>query len=199
MANRLVDWVALLDNWTLCLVVFGLAFGESAAGVDFLVPGEVGMVVAGAAGPRADVPLALLIVAGVVGAIGGDQVSYHLGRRYGIALVDRWAWTRRHLGPKVEDARRHFDERGGTTVFVGRWVGALRAVVPFVAGAADMPAPRFFIWNIAGAATWAATVITLGYVFGRSIADLVDRFSLWFSIAVVVALVAWGFVRYRKH
>jgi undecaprenyl-diphosphatase len=179
--------------------VFGLAFGESAAGVDFVVPGEVGMVVAGAAAPRANVPLLLLIVAGVAGAIGGDQVSYHLGRRYGISLVDRWSWSRRHLRPKVEDARRHFDERGGTTVFVGRWVGALRAVVPFVAGAADMPAPRFFVWNVAGAATWATTVITLGYVVGRSVADAVDRFSLWFSIAVVVVLAGWLLLRYRKR
>lgn len=199
MANRIIDWVALLDGWSLCLVVFALAFGESAAGVDFVVPGEVGMVVAGAAGPRAHVPLWLLIVAGVAGAVGGDQVSYHLGRRYGIRLVDRWSWTRRHLRPKVEGARRHFDERGGTTVFVGRWVGALRAVVPFVAGTADMPAGRFLVWNIAGAATWAATIITLGYVIGRSVADLVDRFSLWFSIAVVVVLAAWWLVRYRKR
>jgi membrane-associated protein len=114
--------------------------------------------------------------------------------------VDRWSWTRRHLHPKIDDARRHFDERGGTTVFVGRWVGALRAVVPFVAGASDMPAPRFLVWNVAGAATWAATVITFGYLFGRSIADVIDRFSLWLSVAVVVALAAWWSVRrYRNR
>ncbi len=199
MANRIIDWVAMLDSWVLCLVVFGLAFGESAAGVDFVVPGEVGMVVAGAAGPRADVPLWLLIVMGALGAIAGDQLSYHLGRRYGVALVDRWSFTRRHLGPRVEDARRHFEARGGSTVFVARWVGALRAVVPFVAGAAGMPGARFFAWNVAGASTWVATVITVGYVFGRSVADRVDRYSLWLSIAVVGGLAAWFAVHWYRR
>jgi membrane protein DedA with SNARE-associated domain len=62
-----------------------------------------------------------------------------------------------------------------------------------------MPAPRFLVWNIAGAATWATTIITLGWVLGRSVADLVDRFSLWFSVAVVLVLAAWWFVRYRRR
>src|SRR5262245_9688673 len=100
---------------------------RSAAAVDVVVPGEVGMVVAGAAGERAGVPLGVLLIAGIAGAIAGDQVSFHLGHRYGDTLVDRWDFTRRHVGPKMRDAQRHFDKYGGSTVFVARWVGALRA------------------------------------------------------------------------
>jgi undecaprenyl-diphosphatase len=199
VASRIIEWVAVLDGWMLCLVLFGLAFGESAAAVDVVVPGEVGMVVAGAAGERAGTPLVLLLVSGTAGAIAGDQVSFHLGQRYGVGLVDRWDFTRRRLRPKVRTARRHFDAHGGTTVFVARWVGALRAFVPFVAGTADMSWRRFLVWNTLGAATWATTVITLGYVFGRRLAELVDRFSLWSSLAVVLLIAAWWVVvRIRK-
>jgi undecaprenyl-diphosphatase len=201
MANRIVEWVAALDGWLLAVVLFGLAFGESAAGADLVVPGEVGMVVAGAAGERAGVPLWLLIAAGTAGAIVGDQISFHLGRRYGPRLVDKWEWTRRHLGPKIEAAEKHFERHGPATVFVGRWVGALRAVVPFVAGTVDMPLGTFVAWNVVGAASWVAAVVSLGYVFGRPVADLVDRYSLIISLLVVGALVAWWAVRAlrRRH
>ena len=201
VANRIIEWVALLDGWMLCLVLFALAFSESAAAVDLLVPGEVGMVVAGAAGERAGTPLWLLLAAGTAGAVAGDQVSFHLGQRYGTALVDRWRFTRRHLRPKMRTARRHFDTHGGTTVFVARWVGALRAFVPFVAGTAEMSWRRFLVWNALGATTWAVSVITLGYVFGRPIAKLVDRFSVWSTVGLVLLVVGWwAVVRVRnKH
>ncbi len=199
-ANRIIEWVAALQGPTLALVVFVLAFGESAAAVDVVVPGEVGMVVAGAAAERSGVPLWLLIVVGTCGAIVGDQVSYQLGRNFGAGLADRWAWSRRHVCPKIDSAREHFARWGPATVFVSRWVGAMRAVVPFVAGTSDMPAPRFVVWNAIGAATWVSTVITLGYVFGRTISDFIDRFSLWISIAAVVAIASWWALRKaRSH
>jgi membrane-associated protein len=195
MANHIIEWIAGLQGWLLCVAMFGLAFGESAAGLDLAVPGEVGMVVAAAAGERAGVPLWALIAVAVVGAALGDQISYQVGRHYGPGLVDRWGWTRKHFKPKVESAHKHFDEHGGATVFVARWVGALRAVVPFVAGTAQMPLGRFVVWNLIGAATWASTVVTLGYVFGRRIADGVDRFGIALSVLAVVALAGWWGVR----
>jgi undecaprenyl-diphosphatase len=198
MANRIIDAVARLTGWVLCAALVGLGFGESAAGVDLIVPGEVGMVVAGAAGRRAGVPLWALLASAVVGAVLGDQVSYHLGKRYGVSLVDRWSWTRRHFKPKIEGAREHFDGRGASTVFVARWVGALRAVVPFVAGTADMPVAKFTAWNVVGSLTWASTVVTLGYVFGRPIADVIDRFALVLSLVAVVLIGGWWLYKWRR-
>jgi undecaprenyl-diphosphatase len=195
MANNIIDWIAALDGWLLWLAVFGLAAGESAVGLDFVVPGEVGMVVGGAAGQRAGVALWLLVLAATLGSLLGDQISYQLGRRFGVTLIDRWSWTREHVAPQVDRAREHFERRGGATVFVARWVGALRAVVPFVAGTAAMPLGRFLAWDLLGAVSWSATVVTLGYVFGRSITDLVDRFGLVISIAVVGGLALWWATR----
>jgi membrane protein DedA with SNARE-associated domain len=51
------------------------------------------------------------------------------------------------------------------------------------------------VWNAIGAATWATTVITLGYVLGRRVASLVDRFSKWSAVALVVLVAAWWVVR----
>ena len=130
-----------------------------------------------------------MIVAGALGATAGDTVSYLLGRRFGVQIIERWDFTRRHLGPKVERAQDYFGDHGGAAVFVGRFVGALRAVVPLVAGTAGMPFRRFFVWNVAASICWAGAVVSLGYFVGQRIADVIDRLGLWISL-VAVALVA---------
>lgn len=200
MVADLLDTAADLPTGVLYLVTWLLAFGESVFLLDLVMPGEAGMVVAGASGHRAGEPLVALIAVASFGAIAGDSVSYTIGRRYGSSVVERWSLTRRHLKPKLEHAHAHFEKRGGASVFVGRWVGALRAVVPLVAGAAGMPYRRFLLWDAAGCITWTTAVVVLGYVVGSRIADAVDRAGGLISLAVVAAIVGYlGFRAWRRR
>src|SRR5687768_9621003 len=120
MAETILDAVADLGGPLLYLIAFLLAFGETAAFLDFIVPGEVGLVVAGAAAERAGEPLVVMILVGSVGATLGDSFSYWLGQRFGVRVVERWEFTRRRLLPKVERAQVYFERRGGAAVFFGR-------------------------------------------------------------------------------
>jgi membrane-associated protein len=83
-------------------------------------------------------------------------------------------------------------------VFLGRWVGALRAVVPIVVGAAGMPLRRFLPWNVLASVTWATTVVSIGYVFGRHIGPSVERVGLAISAVVVTALALRWWRRRRR-
>jgi membrane protein DedA with SNARE-associated domain len=182
----------------LCVLAFGLAFAETAMFLDLLVPGEVGMVVVGAAAAEADLPVPALVACAALGAIAGDTASYGLGRRFGRPLIGRFRVTRRRIGPVVDDAERHFAEHGGRSVFFARFVGALRAVVPFVAGIARLRFGTFLAWNAAASVLWAGLVITIGAVLGRSVADQVDRASTVVSGAVLLALGVWWWRRRRR-
>jgi membrane-associated protein len=175
------------------LLVAGLAFAETALFLDLLVPGEVGLVLAGAAarhGGTATLPG--LIAAGSVGAVLGDSCSYVLGR---LASGSRLGLRVSH---ELHRAERFFERRGGMAVFLGRWVGALRAVVPFVAGAAHMPYGRFFAWNVAASLGWVSTVVAVGWYFGDDVARTVDRLGAGLSLVVVVGLGVW-FLRRRRE
>lgn len=198
MVRNLIDAVAGLHGALLLLAVAGLAFGESAVLLDLVVPGEVGMVLAGAAGAEAGMALPLLITAATLGALAGDTAGYLLGRRFGATLVGRWRWTRARVGPRLDRAHRHFEARGGGSVFVARWVGALRAVVPIVAGSAGMPFGRFLLWDFAASLSWTAAVVTAGFVFGDDIAAAVDRWGQVASAAILVGLGAWWWARRRR-
>jgi len=199
IAGSILDAVADLGPVALHVAASGLAFGETAIFLDFIVPGEVGMVVAGAAAARSGAPLVTMILAAAVGATLGDTASYFVGRRWGRPILCRYEWVRKRMEPKIARAEGWFDERGGMAVFLGRFVGALRAVVPLAAGLGKMPYRRFLPWNIAASLAWGTLTVSLGWFVGDEIADVVDRAGWAISLVVVLGAAAWFLVRRARR
>jgi membrane-associated protein len=198
VASSLLDAVGRLSVTVLYLAAFGLAFGEAAFLLDILVPGEVGLVVAGAAGEARGAMLPVLCLLGATGAVLGDSVSWWIGHRFGTRLVQRWAWTERILGPQLEKASDVLSRRGGVAIFAARWIGALRALVPLVAGAAGVPYRTVLVWDAPAALLWGSTAVCLGWFLGEPVAETVDRLGGWISIVVVGVLALVLVVRRRK-
>lgn len=199
IAERVLDAIADLGPVVLHLAAFLLAFAECALFMDLVVPGEAGMVVAGAAAARADVPLATMIVAATAGAILGDSVSFFVGRRWGMRVVRRWEPIRRRLESRVEQAQAYFEKRGGAAVFLGRFVGAVRGVIPAVAGTAAMPYRRFLPWNALASIVWTTAVVSAGYVLGRNVERVLSKASLVVTGVVLAGVLVWWLLRRRRR
>lgn len=194
----LVQRILGLPGW-LVLVVAGLVvFAEDALFVGFVIPGETVAFLAGAAARIGQASLAGVVVVVIVGAIVGDTVGYEIGRHAGTRVL-RWrVFDKRRR--RVDDAQDFLARRGGSAVFLGRWIAFFRAVMPFLAGSARMPYLKFLGYNAAGGVAWGATVALLGYAAGASYARVEKTFGrdAAFAVAgiVVAALVVW---RVRKH
>jgi membrane protein DedA with SNARE-associated domain len=192
-----------LGGWGLaglCIAAALLAFGETAILMDLVAPGEAGMVLIGAAAASGDHPLAPIVLAAAVGAMAGDNTSYGIGRRWGRRLINRFAFTRRRFSPMITRAERYFATHGGRAVFLGRFVGALRAVVPFVAGIGRLRFRVFLAWNVAASLLWCAAALTVGYLVGPTIASFVDRLGTAISVLVVavIGVIWWRRRRSRR-
>ncbi|MFV2038956.1 MAG: DedA family protein [Acidimicrobiales bacterium] len=201
MIQGLLDQLAGLDTQWFLLLAFLLPFGETVVLLDVVVPGEVGLVFIGAAAAQADVSLVAVIAVGAAGAFLGDSTSWYIGHRWGVSLITRWEPVRRRLEGPLLRTEGYFDKYGGQTVFAGRFVGALRAFVPLVAGTSGMTYRRFLPWNIAASVLWVGAMVILGAVFGETVASSVDRFGLVLTgalMAVVLALVARHLIRRRR-
>ena len=163
----LSDAADSLGSWTYALVP-SLAFLETGAFVGLAVPGETAILVGGAVAERGEVELAPLIGLVWVAAVGGDVVSFLLGRRFGRPLLDAHGERLRIRAEHVERVDRIFARHGGKAILVGRFVGILRALMPFVAGASRFPLRRFVPYTAVGALGWAATFTLVGYGFAES-------------------------------
>jgi membrane protein DedA with SNARE-associated domain len=193
-----IDFVSRAEGLVLALVVFAIVFGESLIVTDLVVPGEVGLVVAGAAAAANGTPVWPVIAAATLGAVAGDTCGYLIGRRFGQGVISTRRWARR-LRPALHRARRHLDDHGTVTVAAARWVGALRGVVPVVAGSARLSAPRFYAPAAPSALAWCSAVVLLGFVWGDDIADVIDRVGLALSATVVVAIVVIVWMSRRRR
>lgn len=143
-------------------VVFLLAFCESFAFVSLLVPATT--ILLGLGGLMGAVGIAFwpIWTAAALGAIVGDWLAYELAfraRDYVLAM-------RPFAGnPNIVRRANELIGRWGLIgVFVGRFFGPLRAVVPIAAGLCQMPWWRFQIANLASALLWASAVLTPGFL-----------------------------------
>jgi membrane protein DedA with SNARE-associated domain/membrane-associated phospholipid phosphatase len=194
------DLGAALGKWTYLLVGV-LAFLETGAFVGLIAPGETTVIVGGVVAGQGQISLFVLIAITWFAAVAGDLASYTLGRRLGRA------WLLRHgERVKITEERLHrveafFEKRGGVTILIGRFIGFVRALAPFIAGTSKMPLRKFLPYDVLGAGAWATTFCVLGYVFWQSFDQLtqyVSRGLFAFGTVVVVVVGLVGLVQLRR-
>ncbi|WP_200475906.1 DedA family protein, partial [Azospirillum argentinense] len=157
-------------------VVAVLAFCESVVLVGLAVPATALMIMFGTLLGLGIIDPVPVVAGAVLGAIAGDAVSYSLGRWLGPAVVYRRPLSR-YRG-EVAKSRLFFRRYGFAAVFIGRFLGPLRSIVPLVAGMMKMNGRRFQFANVASAAVWAPAMLAPGWLAsagGGSIASAPTR------------------------
>jgi membrane protein DedA with SNARE-associated domain len=196
--SGLVHRILGLPGWLVLVIAGVVVFAEDALFVGFVLPGETVALLAGAAAKIGHVSLAGVLVVVVVAAVVGDTVGYEIGRHVGPRVLNLGFLEKRRK--RLDDAQDFLARRGGTAVFLGRWVAFFRAVLPFLAGSARMRYLKFLGFNAAGGLAWGATVVLLGYAAGASYAQVEKTFGPAAAVVVLavvlVAVVVW---RIRKR
>jgi membrane protein DedA with SNARE-associated domain/membrane-associated phospholipid phosphatase len=165
MLQYLVNLVERLGQWGYLIIFLG-ALLESAAFLGLLIPGESLVLVAGFLAAQGSLDLDLLIITVAMGAAIGDSIGYEMGRQMGRPALVHYG---RRFGlneARVQSAEQFFARHGSKAVFLGRFVGFARALVPFLAGTSRMPYRAFLPYNVLGAVLWASAIALLGYFLG---------------------------------
>lgn len=172
----------------LALVTVGLlVFAEDALFVGFVIPGETAAVLGGVVASRGNVPLVSMMVLVVLAAIIGDTVGYEIGKHLGPRFLNFRVLTKRRAN--LERAQDFLRRRGGSAVFLGRFVAFFRAVMPALAGTSGMHYPKFLAFNVAGGLVWGAGFVLLGYLAGNSYERVAQAAGRDIAAVVVVVLV----------
>ena len=200
IAGALTGLSGALGAWAYPLVG-GLAFLETGAFVGLVVPGETAVVLGGVVAARGDVDLAPMLALVWLAAAFGDLASFALGRRLGRSFVLAHGSRFAISPPRLARVESFFARHGPRAIVFGRWIGVVRALLPFAAGSSGMPLRAFLPWSLIGTAAWAATFILVGFAFQTSFATVTDALAhgALGVAAIALAVVAWRARRSRQQ
>jgi membrane protein DedA with SNARE-associated domain len=142
--------------------------------------------------------LALVTIAGTLGATVGAWVAYAIGAWGGRPLFERWG---RYLGITSADldrAEAFFERYGAPAAFFGRMVPVIRSLVSFAAGVARMPLGRFTLFTVLGSLPWTFALVFVGSQLGENwetIGATLKRFE--YAVLAVLALIAVAWIWFR--
>ncbi len=200
LQQLLDDFANFLGAWTY-VVVGALAFLETGAFVGLLVPGETALLIGGAVAGQGVINVFLLIAIAWIMAFLGDSTSFYLGHRLGRDFILKHGPKFGITRERYEQVEDYFEKHGGKTVLIGRFIGLVRALAPFVAGSSGMRYRAFAPYSILGSGLQITLHVLAGYFFARSIeaaAEYVGLAAVVIGTMLGVSLasyLAWKYLR----
>ncbi|MFM8464146.1 MAG: VTT domain-containing protein [Burkholderiaceae bacterium] len=150
--------------WVYALL-FVIVFAETGLVVFPFLPGDTLLFIAGAFCANGLMNASLLMLLLIIAAVSGNTVNYLIGRALGQRVFTHdYRWIDRHA---LEKTHAFFEQHGGKTIILARWLPVIRTFAPFVAGVSDMGFTRFQIFNVVGALLWVIGLVMAGYFFGN--------------------------------
>lgn len=193
LIQSILEWVATHPTWAGAFV-FLVAFTESLALVGILVPGIFILFGVGALIGMDALDLLPIWIWASLGAFLGDALSYGLGYHYRESLLAMWPF--RNFPARIEQGREFIRRHGRKSIFLGRFIGPLRPVVPVTAGMLAMRPGKFFNTDIAASVAWGPVYLLPGVLFGASLevaAEYAGRLSLLVALLVATLwLLIWS-------
>lgn len=187
-----------LGPYTYALVAV-MAFLETGAFIGLLVPGETVVVVGGVVAGQGHANVFVLLGVTWLCALAGDLTGYGLGRRLGRRFLLVYGPRVHITEPRLQRVEEFLRRYGLATILIGRFVGLVRPVAPFLAGASRYSPTRFLAVAVVGTGLWSGAFVLLGFVFWQSFDEAISIAQHGtLALAIVVAVVAGVIVAYRR-
>jgi membrane protein DedA with SNARE-associated domain/membrane-associated phospholipid phosphatase len=183
------DWLQI-HPYLAGLITYFVSFLECLVMIGFLVPGTVFMTAIGTLIGIGVLPFTPIVLWAIAGAITGDVLSFWVGRHYHHHTKDFWLFRR--YPQLLRKGEAFFDTHGGKSIFFGRFIGPIRAILPFIAGMVRMPWRQFLIADIISAIAWAPIYMLPGILLGQASQQLPPEVATKLIIfAVLLLLFVW--------
>ena len=104
-------------------------------------------------------PLYLIVPVACLGAHIGDMSGFFFGKTVGPSLLSSKFMKKREK--LIIRAQKFLDKTGSFTVLLGRFVPAIRPIVPFLLGISDLKAVRFYIADVIACLCWGVALALL--------------------------------------
>jgi membrane protein DedA with SNARE-associated domain len=157
------------------------------------IPSEITMIPAGYLIQQGKMDLWGVLIASIVGTIGGAYFNYWIARKYGRGLFIRYGKYFMMTPAKLAKLESFFEKHGSISTFIGRLIPGIRHYISFPAGLAQMDVKKFVIYTALGGAIWMSVLIALGYHIGEN-KELMTVYMPIIKGCMLLAIIVIGVV-----
>lgn len=161
IAQSLVSLIGDMGYWG----IFLLMFIESTF---FPFPSEIVMIPAGYLAYKGELNLYLVVIAGILGSLGGALLNYYLALHFGRKFILRYGKYFFIKEATLDKLEQFFTKHGEVSTFNGRLIPGIRQLISLPAGLARMNIWKFSFYSALGAGIWMVILVALGYFLGSN-------------------------------
>ncbi|WP_027091705.1 DedA family protein [Cohnella thermotolerans] len=189
----------LFAHYGYLVLLFGLPLDAIALPIP---PGNTTLTYTGYLSYKGVLALLPALGAAFAGSIMGMTITYWLGYKLGMPLIERYGkWL--FLKPEyVEKTRTFYDKYGNRLLLFSYFVPGVRQFIGYFAGIIRVPFRTFAWYAYIGSAVWVAVFVGIGYGFGEQwqlIFGWVERSLKYVSLGLVVLLAAILALKWNKR
>jgi undecaprenyl-diphosphatase len=176
------------------VLVGAMAFLETGAFIGFIAPGEFTVILGGVIAGEGTISIIPLIGIVWICAILGDSTSFFIGQKVGKRFMLKHGPKVRITEERFHQVEDYFDRHGGKTIVIGRFLGFVRPLAPFIAGSSRMTYGQFLPFSVIGTGLWGTTFCLLGYIFWRSfdkVSKIAGQATLGLGVIAAIGIGIW--------
>ena len=152
MDSMVLEWLERNQEYGLLLVPL-FAFAEACIGIGLLVSGAILVVVATILIGADAATITQIMPLAFAGALAGDHVGYYAGRWLGPGFHKTKLAARYRVS--LERAEVMISRHGTWAIFIGRFIPAIRSLIPPLLGISGFPLLRYSLYDTLACLLWA--------------------------------------------
>lgn len=206
--DSLTTWFEGVVQWLVALVeqlgVIGILVMTFLESTFLPIPSEMTMIPAGFLVHEGKMALLPVLLASIVGTIGGAVFNYWLAVTLGRKAFLRFGKYCFLTPAKLEKIERFFAKHGAFSTFTGRLIPGVRHYISFPAGLARMDFRVFLVYTALGGTLWMAVLLTIGYHLGANKEQMAAvlpwlKLGILAVVALLTAMYVWRMRRKARH
>ena len=158
MIDSILAWASEHREQAVFLVPL-LAFMETCVGVGLFVPAMLLVVVTSVFYANDWANLWVMAAMAMVGSSMGDHVGFYAGRAIG-HRVHGWRIIQRNA-QRWERTEAMVRRHGFFAIFIGRFIPAIRSLVPAMMGVTEFERSRYTLFDVAACSLWALGLVAI--------------------------------------
>lgn len=176
-----------------------LAVAMLIEGLGLPLPAELLYIPAGFLISDRHLHLLPLILAGSIGNVAGNLVTYAAGRWGGRRFIERYGHFVHLNQQRLDQVGDWFNRYGGKTIFVSRFVGFIRAAAMVTSGIGRMPVLEYAGFQFLAALVWNTLWAVAAWRLGRRVVHLEHHIGRVATLSLIVVLLLLAVFWWWRH